>query len=743
MHIIKKHKGVAVLFLISILGIILSFFAYRSEIKNLEMRNFKKSLQEQTKLKLQTTKDYISDMVYSLNTTANLIQEYDSIYDPHILEILDISNEVNMFSFTAVVDKNGKGYTQNGTSFDISQEEYFHTAMNGIVAFSDVQSSDKLPDTYLQIFACPIFSYNSQVQGMVLGVIDLDEFNEAIAFRYSKINGNIYIIDSKGNYISRFQVQDGSTRYVNFWEDLGSLQIIDQDISNIKDDFKERKSGEFSFYDNGHRRYGCYMPIGTRNWQLVYTAPDTAVDEALTNFFRIDTKHTAFVSICHLTWLLCVIWYFRKGTKEIKKAHQEVSENIKILHMALEHSKQPIFEYDHKNRHLTLKTDFPNPLFDNQSGTITPESIIKNNVIVPASIPDFIHLFRIIQTQPDAKTDIQIRTDTETLWYRISLNNIYKQEEIIHTVGFLEDITELKIMEQNTIDKLELQNTLIAKALVYIKADIKTNRLLEINGQETHLPFDEFLKNKVLPNVHTEYKPIVSQELSMQTLMAKFREGTDSVETQFIVTCKNQEKWVSCMAYCNASNPSKLILVISDIDKKKRQELALQYQAERDGLTGLYNARTARTKIEEALDIGYHSKEKQVFILFDLDNYKLINDTFGHTFGDQVLMDVSEIIKKRFRSSDIIGRMGGDEFIILLRNMRSYQYADKLICDLCEMINKTYSINGKEVTLSASIGVTRVPIDGYTFKELYEKSDIALYYVKKHRKNNYKYFEEL
>lgn len=743
MHIIRKNKGVAILFILSILGIILSFCSYRNEIKNLEMRNFKKSLQEQTKIKLEITKDYISDMVYNLNRTTNTIQEYDSIWDPHVLEILDIANDINMFSFTAVVDKNGKGYTQNGTSFDISQEDYFHTAMNGIFAFSDVQRSELLPDKYLQIFACPMFSNGGQIRGIVLGVIDLDEFNKTIAFRYSKTNGNIYIIDSKGNYISRFQIQEDKSRYANFWDDLENFQIIDQDISDIKKDFKERKSGEFSFYDNNHRRYGCYMPIGTRNWQIVYTAQDTAVDEALGNFFRIDTKHTLFASICHLTWLLCVIWYFRKGTKEIKKNHQEVSENMEILHMALEHSKQPIFEYDHKNRHLTLKTSFPTPLFQEQNQNITPESIIEKNIIVPASIPAFMQLFKTIETQSSAKTDIKIKTENDTIWYRISVNNIYKRQKIINTVGFLEDITELKKMEQETIDKLELQDTLIAKALVYVKADMETNRLLEINGKEAILPFEEFLKTKVLPYVHTEYKPLISQELSLQTLTSKFKEGADSIETQFIINCKGQKKWVSCMAYCNTTNPSKIIFVISDIDKKKRQEIALQYQAERDGLTGLYNARTARTKIEEALDIGYHSKEKQVFILFDLDNYKLINDTFGHNFGDQVLVDVSEIVKKRFRSSDIIGRMGGDEFVILLRNMRSYQYAEKLISDLCEMINKTYSANGKEVTLSASIGITRVPIDGYTFEELYEKSDIALYQVKKHRKNNYKYFGDL
>lgn len=215
----------------------------------------------------------------------------------------------------------------------------------------------------------------------------------------------------------------------------------------------------------------------------------------------------------------------------------------------------------------------------------------------------------------------------------------------------------------------------------------------------------------------------------------------DTIETQFRMNLNGSAKWVSCTEYCHPANPSKMILIINDIDQKKRKEIELQNQAERDGLTGLYNAVTTRKKIEEALAYGYQSDEKQVFVLLDLDNYKLINDTFGHIYGDQVLVDVAQMMKKRFRSSDIIGRMGGDEFVILLRNIRSYQYVGALIHELCDMIYKTYTQDGQGVTLSASVGVTWAPLDGRTFAELYQKSDIALYQVKKQSKNGYKHYD--
>lgn len=739
---IKKNITVYVILALSVAGILMSVFFYRSAIEQIETEKFKESVRDHTKIRLENTKDYINHMVYDLNETAEAIAEYDSIWDPEVQDILVMANRMDLFTFTSVVDQDGSGYSHIGTHLNIADQEYFQTVMEGSVAFSDVRPSIAMPGRYVQIFACPIWSKEQQVVGATLGVLDLEDLNQSIRKKYMKTDGNLYIVDSNGNYISIFQLETPESEYLNFWDDLEALANIDRDISEIKSDFAQRKEGDFSYCDHGENRYGCYMPIGTRNWQVVYTMEDTSVGETLNSIFRMDTKYTIFLSICYLMWVICVAWYFKKMNKEIKQAHQEVSNNIGILHLALEYSKLPIFEYNQKSGELILKTDFPNPLFQGISEKMTFERFVERKIIAPQSIGAFMQLFTAIKTRQSAKADIQINNGGEVVWCRISLHNVYEGQKISGTVGFLEDITELKRMEQQTRRKMELQDALIAKALLFVKVDLNSGDVLEVNGKESKIPYMEFLQQKVNARVRANDREYVSNELSLETLRSKFRKGMDTVETHFMMDLDGKLKWVSCMGYCHPVKPSKMILIIKDIDREKRREIALKHQAERDGLTGLYNAATTRKKIEEALACGYQSDEKQVFILFDLDHYKQINDTFGHTCGDQVLIDVSQMMQRRFRSSDIIGRMGGDEFVILLRNIRSYQYAETLVQELCEMIYKTYTRDGKEVTVSASIGVTWAPVDGHTFAELYQKSDIALYQIKKQGKNGYKHYDE-
>lgn len=738
---IKKNMAVIVLLVLSVVGIVVSIFSFRSAVKQIEMEKFKEALRDHTKVRLESTKDYISNLVFDLNTTAQTIAEYDSIWDPEVQDVLLMANRIDPFVFTSVVDQDGNGYAHTGTALHIADNEYFREAMKGRVSFSEVRPSKAMPGRYVQIFACPIWSDDIQVVGATLGVLDLEELNQAIRKKYMKTEGNLYIVDSNGSYIGIFQLETNKSQFKNFWDDLEQLTTIDKDISEMKEDFAQRREGEFSFSEDGESRYGCYMPIGSNNWQIVYTMKDTAVGETLNSIFRVDTRYTIYLSLCYFVWVFCVARYFKKINKEISQAHQEVSNNIEILRIALEYSKQPVFGYDQKTRDLTLITDFPNPLFQGISRKTSPEWFVKNRVIAPESVNQFMALFTAIETQQVVKADIAIHNKQETMWCRISLYNIYKGNEIDGTVGFLEDISELKKMEQQSERKLELQNALIAQALLYAKVDLDSKRVLEMNGKELQIPYTEFLQKYILDRMEPRDRDGVSEELAIDVLRSKFRNSTDTVEMHFKMNLDRQQKWVSCTEYCHPQNASKMILIINDIDDKKRKEIALQNQAERDGLTGLYNAITVRKKIEDALAYGYLTDEKQVFVLFDLDNYKQINDTFGHLSGDQVLVDVSQMMQKRFRSSDIIGRIGGDEFVILLRNIRSYKFAETLIQELCDMLNITYTRDDKKVSISASVGVTWAPVDGHTFTELYQKSDIALYQVKKHHKNGYKRYD--
>lgn len=192
--------------------------------------------------------------------------------------------------------------------------------------------------------------------------------------------------------------------------------------------------------------------------------------------------------------------------------------------------------------------------------------------------------------------------------------------------------------------------------------------------------------------------------------------------------------------------------IVDDVTEEKVQEellkigekekKALQKQAERDGLTQLYNASAVKSKAKEILEHTLPGSDCHLFILLDLDNFKQINDTFGHQYGDQVLREVADVLRKTFRRDDILGRLGGDEFVMMLLHVPGFQVMEPILEKLCRHLYKTYTKDGKSVTISASLGIACAPGQGNTFAELYSKSDQALYEVKAQLKNGYKLYEE-
>ncbi|WP_131034592.1 diguanylate cyclase, partial [Clostridioides difficile] len=126
-----------------------------------------------------------------------------------------------------------------------------------------------------------------------------------------------------------------------------------------------------------------------------------------------------------------------------------------------------------------------------------------------------------------------------------------------------------------------------------------------------------------------------------------------------------------------------------------------------------------------------------------IDNFKNVNDKYGHVFGDFVISEFALELKSQFREDDIVGRIGGDEFVVLIKdfNNNNYVLIDKLE-RFCSKINQKKFVEQAEFSIACSIGVAMYPEHGYVYSELYEKADQALYYAKSHGKNSYHIFSE-
>lgn len=170
------------------------------------------------------------------------------------------------------------------------------------------------------------------------------------------------------------------------------------------------------------------------------------------------------------------------------------------------------------------------------------------------------------------------------------------------------------------------------------------------------------------------------------------------------------------------------------IDKMKREIGQWKKQAESDMLTQLGNRAYGQRRLGEMLDD--HSEEKAAVMFLDVDNFKMVNDRHGHLLGDEVLCRIADEINKHFRSDDIICRIGGDEFLVIMRNIKDQQQTLMKADDLRHVIKKVGDEADVRVPLSVSVGVAFYPADGRDEETLLCKADKALYEAKKCGKNN-------
>lgn len=187
------------------------------------------------------------------------------------------------------------------------------------------------------------------------------------------------------------------------------------------------------------------------------------------------------------------------------------------------------------------------------------------------------------------------------------------------------------------------------------------------------------------------------------------------------------------------SSISITMLVVTKIRSTAKNE-ELQNKAYTDLLTDLSNKIATEKQIKEY--IAQHPNEQALMLMLDIDNFKRINDTQGHLFGDEVLRTLGYRMRAEFRVSDIVGRTGGDEFTIFLKNMRD----ESIIMKESRRVEKFFQTfqTGEYVkySVTASIGASIYPQDGATFEELYKAADQALYLAKKRGKNQLAFYSD-
>lgn len=178
-------------------------------------------------------------------------------------------------------------------------------------------------------------------------------------------------------------------------------------------------------------------------------------------------------------------------------------------------------------------------------------------------------------------------------------------------------------------------------------------------------------------------------------------------------------------------------VVARDITERLASEKLIHYQAYHDLLTGLPNRAMFQDRLSTTISNARREYDKLAVLFLDLDRFKVVNDTLGHSVGDELLKQVAQRLKTSLRDGDTVARLGGDEFIVLLPNVESEDVAKVVGKKLVKSIKDAFTVDDHEIFVTCSIGISLYPEDGTSADELIKNSDTAMYFTKEKGKNSF------
>ena len=280
--------------------------------------------------------------------------------------------------------------------------------------------------------------------------------------------------------------------------------------------------------------------------------------------------------------------------------------------------------------------------------------------------------------------------------------------------------------------------------------EITESVVWELNILEKSIKFSEnFMKKLALDYEKIALEEFIDkfvwyedQAILKNNLINRQNQGRQEVQIQFRVLDKaGAQHWYLMRGKGFADELACHLFitgVLIELSEYKRQEEFIRYLADHDQLTDLYNKR----KFEEKLNQDLADARAGAILLIDIDNFKNVNDTLGHVYGDKVLKNIADLLMKIVGKKTAVYRFGGDEFLIRLVEQTGFVEVEQVITEINQAIKNNHKVEGINNHLTLSMGIVFYPLDGSSVDELLKKADIAMYSAKRAGKNRYGFFNE-
>lgn len=725
-----NNNSIKIIFLLVMLALLyFSFYDYSFQNEKRIEYNLKSIIEENNQQTNIVVSDKLDDQISILEAYATVISLQEDIISDQSFKQLEPLLQKELFTRIAITNKEGISYTSDHYQHDSSQREYFLEGKKGNTFISNILTS-AIDHTDVVIMSVPIYQDN-QFAGVLRATLNVNFLQEY--FDLPVLSGNVlsYIIQNDGLNLTKQQEYE-----TNFFTMLEKNNNQFHVIEEMKKDLSLNQKGSITFTLSGKTRYAYYSPIEHTDWFMLTILPQTIVQEEMDD----NLQKTIFLALKIGAIVISTCAYFvylqYQGACTLKKVNKRMDTII---------SNTPGSHFKHDVSHPETIVFFK----DNHQllAGYTKEEIVTKistdiySLIFKEDYEALLQSLKNLQPQVIVSNTYRIKSKNHEIRWIFDQRQIIQEDRQMEYYVEVIDITELKRAQEELMVTEERYRMILKETeSVIFDWDAYTDKItfsdLWTNKYGYPKQLDNFLvlTHKLFSHEENTYVPLIENIVAGKI-------QSDQIEC-ILPLANGQDIWVKIYAKAIVNQQGYLLRIvgsISDISQEKQKALQLLERAQKDGLTQVYNRMTLENLITKELN----DNENQCYIMFviDIDDFKIINDTLGHTSGDEALMKFTDVLMSNFRKNDIIGRLGGDEFVVFIRYPHQnpkYQIERKCENFLSD-ISKIRLTKDAQYCMHCSIGVALYPNDGMTYSQLFECADKNLYQAKKKGKNRYIY----
>lgn len=615
-------------------------------------------------------------------------------------------------------------------AFSLNREEVYTSPFDLNMEYNEIE----VPLKPMIRFATPVFDYKERKIGVIilnyLGEFLINDFRN----NSSNFKGFSLLLNSNSYYIVGFNREDEwsfmfknrkninfALEYPNIWDFISNNERGDIEHQNGIFQFKTLTLNDFN-----ENCKNC-------SWKIVNFIPDSILKERIYKILYHILPISIFIFILLVVglWVLILNLYKRgESEREVENLNREIKEERNLFiggpSVIFKLKNEYGWPVEYVSANVGLVLGYSQKQF--LSGEITYSSIIT---------PEYIKIVHseIITAERNNRDWFEhspyqvINAQGERIWLRDTTMIIRDSDKITHFFVYINDITKLKEAEEKLKKSKEyIQKVVDAIADPTLVIDVKTHNLLFVNKSAKELYLKENISFKNLTCYKFSHKldnPCSGEKdpCPINTLLENKKEAK-VIHTHY--TANREEIFVEVIATPILNEKDEVIQIIEshrDITKHIKMQQNLDRLANTDKLTQIYNRVKFDKEIKNQIDFAKKNSLSLALIMFDIDHFKKINDTYGHDKGDFVLKELTALIKNHIRQDDIFARWGGEEFMVLVPNATKNSIY-KMAENLRKVIEKHNFSPIKQVTSSFGITILKSSDNVDSF---IKRVDLALY----------------